>query len=1334
MLTVVPNCWDHTSPHKAVFPNVFKFVSSTEGLAASCFPSLLPFLGKLPLEVIGEQEKFFGRWFGAFEEQLEKLRGASELAAVVGAYLECLVYILGREGVEEEVRGGLLTSRLVPLVLRGLGEPRLGESGLLEQLGPFLQAWGSKEGLSGICRSFWEAIEEEVVARVGGKEEEEVERVIVRLSKLGKQTAGLPGLNSLVTRLWQHQVTQLRAGEMVGVSCSRLSLLLRHLVPDHLRAKLLPQGEQMFLQELLLPLLQDQDHRRAACGLLWQVARSLPEASLASLLASLTFVQPEATAPLLEAAGREARSSQGVAMWLQSGKVVEQALKLVDRSLKGGKEEAARSLATLKAFKDAGLAFTEDGHRQRLVASLLACLPQQAPPQQLEAVCNVLQAVEAPGLWASPCCQPLLLQLYSLDCGVLHPQLERKVEQCWVRGVGPGLEDRVAQVVRKQLEEGRGDEVTGGTDRLLAKCVLVVQHLEEQAQDSFLLATVPATESLAPLGQEARHRVVVTQEQYSTSCPLAASFPAPTSCLARPRASQFMLRLLHHRLALPLPGEDPDLATVPDTARHTLGEEYTPLLAEALLATVATQELAARVACPEVLASLASSLATTTTSLLAHLSKESSLRLQHRLRTSSLSEGGLWSAALALLLRVQYRSSEWEVGLASLLPRPHQWGEGELATAGTVLALAQELATSGGLISSTLCTEVARLVSLGGLGQATAPLAWLVGHCLALASPAQARDSEQELASALASLPAWRQGQEEELLYSRDLASASWQECAAVAAVAHLLAKVVERCPAALSPELWDLASCSLVSWAASLEETGPALLLLPGPATLCVAVARLGATLGARLGPPGHHSALSPPAQQEEHELPPKLREEWAEFFSESVFSSLLRVHVSLSSLPDPGQVRPLIQQELGAALVHCPAPLLASSCLPALHLPQDVDCPSPLPDILTYLLNHLGPLLLAPCRHTQVTTAHLLAAAAPQLVAAEGEGGDEEEERALPARLMEVVTRGGAALEAVLQDYKVGEVAPPLPIGCAVHSAALGFLLTWRVVLAMVGAAGQELRPRYSEYLRAGGHLTQLLDHLFRLLPTSPALLQETNFTPDLLPTKAADQELVAVAGSCWVAVCRHLPALARGWWQALDRPAGAGVERLTSALVTPLLWREEVAAIRGAEDQENMVLKVRDSVREVVATYSIDESSMELVVSLPANHPLGGLAVESGRRVGVDTGQWRKWMLQLTTFLTHQNGTILDGLSLWKKNVDKRFEGVEVRTCAHIESYTLFFRSATSVTTSCTAPTTSCPSWPAGPARRSSTLPVSTSGSPPPTTRPARCAGTCSSVRGL
>ena len=52
--------------------------------------------------------------------------------------------------------------------------------------------------------------------------------------------------------------------------------------------------------------------------------------------------------------------------------------------------------------------------------------------------------------------------------------------------------------------------------------------------------------------------------------------------------------------------------------------------------------------------------------------------------------------------------------------------------------------------------------------------------------------------------------------------------------------------------------------------------------------------------------------------------------------------------------------------------------------------------------------------------------------------------------------------------------------------------------------------------------------------------------------------------------------------------------------------------------------------------MAVYTIDEGSMELVVQLPINFPLGPVNVDSGKKVGVTAAQWRTWMLQLTTFL--------------------------------------------------------------------------------------------------
>ncbi|EDV25005.1 uncharacterized protein TRIADDRAFT_25333, partial [Trichoplax adhaerens] len=88
----------------------------------------------------------------------------------------------------------------------------------------------------------------------------------------------------------------------------------------------------------------------------------------------------------------------------------------------------------------------------------------------------------------------------------------------------------------------------------------------------------------------------------------------------------------------------------------------------------------------------------------------------------------------------------------------------------------------------------------------------------------------------------------------------------------------------------------------------------------------------------------------------------------------------------------------------------------------------------------------------------------------------------------------------------------------------------------------------------------------------------------------------------------------------------------------------------------------IRTRTSLNEVIATYTMGEVSMELIVRLAANHPLRTVIVETGQRIGVPIGQWRNWILQMTTFLSNQNGTIIDSLALWKRNIDKKFEGLE------------------------------------------------------------------------
>ena len=66
------------------------------------------------------------------------------------------------------------------------------------------------------------------------------------------------------------------------------------------------------------------------------------------------------------------------------------------------------------------------------------------------------------------------------------------------------------------------------------------------------------------------------------------------------------------------------------------------------------------------------------------------------------------------------------------------------------------------------------------------------------------------------------------------------------------------------------------------------------------------------------------------------------------------------------------------------------------------------------------------------------------------------------------------------------------------------------------------------------------------------------------------------------------------------------------------------------------------------------------LELAVRLPAALPLKPPEVECRRRVGVSEARLRKWLLSISAFLRTQNGSVAEAIALWKRNVDKEFEG--------------------------------------------------------------------------
>ena len=139
--------------------------------------------------------------------------------------------------------------------------------------------------------------------------------------------------------------------------------------------------------------------------------------------------------------------------------------------------------------------------------------------------------------------------------------------------------------------------------------------------------------------------------------------------------------------------------------------------------------------------------------------------------------------------------------------------------------------------------------------------------------------------------------------------------------------------------------------------------------------------------------------------------------------------------------------------------------------------------------------------------------------------------------------------------------------------------------------------------------------------------------------------------------------LPAMTRQWWQS-DCPKSLcdTVQRFVELEASESLARREISNVQGAGGHGTFTMNGNIVSREISASYIKDECSLELIVRLPPAYPLRNVEVECRRRLGVSESRWRRWVLQIITLLSTQDGTVLEAILLWKHNVDKEFEGLE------------------------------------------------------------------------
>ncbi|KAI5363949.1 Putative E3 ubiquitin-protein ligase listerin [Septoria linicola] len=248
----------------------------------------------------------------------------------------------------------------------------------------------------------------------------------------------------------------------------------------------------------------------------------------------------------------------------------------------------------------------------------------------------------------------------------------------------------------------------------------------------------------------------------------------------------------------------------------------------------------------------------------------------------------------------------------------------------------------------------------------------------------------------------------------------------------------------------------------------------------------------------------------------------------------------------------------------------------------------------------------------------------------------------------------------------------------------ALQGYLHGWRLVFDHFHGSSFRVKGDYVEQLKDGGYLGDLLDMAFDMLRLSSGRpVEASNFSlQSYSPGLEANpqKETQALLTHLYYLSLLHLPSLVKNYLnnEIKSRQAPRTIEAWTAKYISPLIIEQSLTEVsQWAEktvsedpDYEAMTVKVSMRGKEVHVAYQIDEQTMAMKIVLPEAYPLQIARPEGVNRVAVTEQKWRAWLMNCQGTITFSNGSIIDALSSWRKNVAGALKGhVECAICYSI-----------------------------------------------------------------
>uniref|UniRef100_A0A336LRQ7 E3 ubiquitin-protein ligase listerin n=1 Tax=Culicoides sonorensis TaxID=179676 RepID=A0A336LRQ7_CULSO len=497
------------------------------------------------------------------------------------------------------------------------------------------------------------------------------------------------------------------------------------------------------------------------------------------------------------------------------------------------------------------------------------------------------------------------------------------------------------------------------------------------------------------------------------------------------------------------------------------------------------------------------------------------------------------------------------------------------------------------------------------------------------------------------------------LLYHTDISQVETNKIAIVIQVIHLMTAILKKFPTELDGTRWDFVRLALSSWVLSVSKCANK---LENETVTIFTTAVFG--LFKELV-----EFLKIEKTKSSTELLSKVIDEWEAVFAKENNLVLLKTFMTLVNA---SHINFLLKSEFFSKLIEPVGQIDIQVVTEAGKLDNKIT----LNDFITFLIENLDNQTHA----IRICCANILRNLTVELVAADLkllqkrseslEAHDDDEKPPtwhVLNRFVYKIEILGAGVEAFIEDFNFKVEEDETEEICA---ESVPYLLVWDTILYICSKAPSELRSVYTQWITRNNFERVLLPFLFKLLPKeliknpdSCMAIAQKVFAP-LDWKQIANERLIhnRFGAHIYTQCLRFIPAIVRKWWNGSNTRQASLVDKITTNFVSSQLCQDEFAALtQYKEKNDHMNIRVAVSFRQVTAIYSIDEAKLELIITLPVNYPLGAVKVESGKAIGGRL-QSRQIVMQCTLFLTHQNGSIYDGLSLWKRNLDRKFEGVE------------------------------------------------------------------------